>query len=190
MSQLSFCQLTDSHIISCAQVVSSAYNVIAGQFGFQPDADLSRLVESLRKSLAAQGRLYGAFAGEVQVGAFLLLPQEGDVYELTMLSVIPSRQGIGYGSQLLRAAEKTVLELGGFALVCTIIDEYALLKQMLLKFGFQESLCGRPVGAPCNICVMQKQLTSASPQVPGYDVLDGDRVLHYAGTSCAGCSQS
>lgn len=186
MSHLSFRELNASQVNACAQVISSAYNVIATQYGFQPDANTDRLVESLTNSMAARGRLYGAYAGDTQVGAFLLIPRDCDVYELTMLSVIPARQGIGYGSQLLEAAEQFVLAMDGIALVCTIIDDNAALKKWLLKTGFRETMSGWPAGSPCNISLLQKQLTSAEPKAPAYDIHDGDKSSHYEGTSCSG----
>lgn len=174
MSELVIREIKESDFVNCAEVISSAYNVDAEDYGFSRDSNLSPIVSRLEECSAQEARLFGAYLEEIQVGFFLLNVMDEEIYEVGKLCIHPQYQCKGYGQKLLKYALEEITRLNGVGAVCAIIDENTRLKSWLEHNGFREEFCS-PISTKCSICLMQRDLP---------------RIGASCSTECGGCKSS
>lgn len=158
MQDLAFKTLEKGNLERSAEIINSAFAPVSKQFGFQHEEDISQIISRLEENLLFGSIMLGAFLEEEQIGFVEIQAKDEEVYEVTKLSVTPEQQRKGYGQAILNKAQEMIMEKGGVAVVCVVIDDNKDVKDWVLRNGFYEEASGQIPNLPCTVCLLQKDI--------------------------------
>lgn len=153
------------------KLVNSAYRGEASKQGWTTEADLLDGIRTDEAALAAMLQETSAIIRtawqDSTLAGSVYLRQQGEKLYLGMLTVSPSIQALGIGSQLLQEAERYAKEIGCTAITMTVITVREELIAWYERRGYRQTPERRPFPndprfgipkQPLEFLVMEKEL--------------------------------
>jgi GNAT superfamily N-acetyltransferase len=151
---------TETELETSVKIIADSFATVAAEFKLTKEncpthpsfVTLKQLTEMKRKGL----KLFGLFAGDVQVGFIALEKKKDKVFNFEKLAVLPEYRHKGYGGELVGFVFNSVKDAGGKKLTIGIIDEHTILKQWYISKGFQQTARTKFEHLPFTVCFMEK----------------------------------
>jgi len=158
-------RLSDDEISAAAQVIFESFNDFSDKSGTAriPDVDTvgARLREYASDS-GIPGMLYGGFEDGALVGAMMLrkLGIDEEAWEISMLSILPARQGKGSGGKMVAFALGQILNLKGVLAVCAVTEGNDRALRLFARYGFESEASGVPVSEDMSIWMLRRDMAN------------------------------
>ncbi len=124
----------------CLEVIHKSFETVAEEFGLTkencPKHTSFIPLYFLESQMEWGWNMFGLFEDEEITGYMSISKEDGGVYELHNLAILPEHRHKGYGSKMIEYAKKFVKTLGGSKIKIGIIDESDILKKWYISHGF------------------------------------------------------
>ncbi|HNX59241.1 MAG TPA: GNAT family N-acetyltransferase [Spirochaetota bacterium] len=153
---------TDEELNGAVDVMRRAFATVAEEFNFTeenaPTNAAFMTFDRLRESSSRGVRLFGVFTDGKLAGTVALerSPDNGEVFYLERLAVVPEQRHLKLGRALLDFAFNMARDEGGKKISIGTIDENSRLKKWYLDYGFVEVCVRRYEHLPFSVCFMEK----------------------------------
>jgi len=150
-------------IPKCAQVVFEAFNAMAEKDGSSAIPEVKIVTDRLTEyfnDTGIPGLLYGGFS-DGELVAFMMLRKLGideEAWEVSMLSVLPERQGEGFAGEMVEFALGEILSFKGVLAVCAVTEGNDRALELFARHGFESEASGVPVGEGLNIWMLRRDM--------------------------------
>ena len=156
-------KISEAEIPQTAQIIFDAFNKFSEEAGLPVTPEVSIVENRIREyanERGVPGVFYGAFAGDEQLGAFMLrkLGIDEESWEISMLSVKPEYQRQGIAREMLKLATSETLENRGVLMVCAVIEGNDAALNFFADNGFECEASGIPVSEEMSIWMLRKDM--------------------------------
>ena len=155
-------EIQDNELKGSLEVIRKSFGTVAKDFGLTKEncltngafIEIERLVSDISKGI----KMFGLFVNNEQMGFVAVAKQNGSIYEIEKLAVLPSYRHLGYGKVLMDFTRQYIKSQNGEAIVIGIINENRILKQWYSAYGFVE--IGTKVFShlPFTVCFMELEV--------------------------------
>ena len=148
------------------RVIRDSFQTVTGQFGLTEEncpTHPAFMTAGQLEDMKDRGlKLFGLFSRGQQVGFIAVEKNEGGVFWIEKLAVLPSHRHHGFGEKLVGHAIDYIRENGGTKVSLGMIDEHTVLKDWYKGLGFRQTSARRFPHLPFTVCMMEKNLGSTS----------------------------
>ncbi len=188
-------------IPACAKVVFDAFNSMAAKDGSTVIPEIKIVSDRLTEyanDTGIPGLLYGGFA-DGGLCAFMMLRKLGideEAWEISMLSVVPERQGEGLAGAMVDFALGEILAFKGVLAVCAVTEGNDRALELFARHGFESEASGVPVGESMNIWMLRRDMRNKMAADAAKAEAEADERqwaeelsgLHSSCESCSSCN--
>ena len=132
--------IVDDELPMCADVLRRAFRTVAEEFGLTeencPTNAAFITAERLERERRRGQRQFGVYVDNRQTGFFALWSQDGGVWELEKVGVVPEFRHSGIGKAIVKRAAQEAATAGGKTLHIGIIEESSVIKNWYTRQGF------------------------------------------------------
>jgi len=133
-------EIRQTQLEEAAETIRASFATVAAEFGITkqnfPNHTSFITGEKLQSNFNQGWLMYGVYDNKRIVGYVSLSNENGNVYKLHNLAVLPEYRHKGYGKQLLNFCKTKAAELGGNKIKIDIIEENFVLKSWYIDNGF------------------------------------------------------
>ena len=132
--------VVDDELPTCADVLRRAFHTVAEQFGLTeencPTNAAFITTERLERERRRGQHQFGVYVDDQQAGFFALWSQDGVVWQLEKVGVVPELRHAGIGKAIVKRAAQEAATAGGKLLRIGINEESTAVKDWYSRQGF------------------------------------------------------
>ncbi|MEA4923769.1 MAG: GNAT family N-acetyltransferase [Syntrophomonadaceae bacterium] len=151
---------SEGELSNSVNVLRNSFATVAAKYNLTRENTPSNAAfieyDDLLKPYAKGIGLFGVYKDKIQIGFFSIEKNEGGLYYLGKLAVVPDLRHNGYGQQILEFVFNEVKQAGGGIISIGIINANLVLKNWYIKFGFTPTAIKNYPHLPFAVCMMEK----------------------------------
>ncbi|MCL2576822.1 MAG: GNAT family N-acetyltransferase [Defluviitaleaceae bacterium] len=132
--------LTIENLPEYAEVIRQSFATVADDFGITPENCPLHNVFISDETLAERFTKYffpfGYFIDKKLIGFVSLTDRGENIFEMNLLSILPSYRHLGYGKEMVDFCKKKISERGGKKIIISIWEKHTRLKDWYTANNF------------------------------------------------------